>query len=119
MLEYKHVCLESFGYILPENIVTSIEIERELAPVYERFGVHEGRLEMMTGIRERRFWDEGTLPSDGSTRAGPTDSGQFKRGSIQGISSVGPVCAEWKFVEVDSLSPLGGIQALLIGVPRV
>jgi 3-oxoacyl-[acyl-carrier-protein] synthase-3 len=70
MLEYNHVCLESFGYILPENIVTSIEIERELAPVYERFGVHEGRLEMMTGIRERRFWDEGTLPSDGSTRAG-------------------------------------------------
>lgn len=70
MLNFKHVCFESFGYVLPENVVTSAEIEQELAPVYERFGVHEGRLEMMTGIRERRFWDEGTLPSDTSTRAG-------------------------------------------------
>ena len=72
MLKYNHVCLEQFGYVLPENVVTSEEIERELAPVYERFGVHAGRLEMMTGIRERRFWDEGTLPSDAATRAGRT-----------------------------------------------
>ncbi len=70
MFKYQHVCFESFGYVLPENVVTSVDIERELAEVYERFGVHEGRLELMTGIRERRFWDEGTLPSDASTRAG-------------------------------------------------
>lgn len=70
MLRYEHVCLESFGYALPDHVVTSEEIERELAPVYERFGLHEGRLELMTGIRERRFWDEGTLPSDASTLAG-------------------------------------------------
>lgn len=70
MIQYRRVCLEGFGYVLPENVVTSVELERELTPVYERFGVHEGRLEMMTGIRERRFWDEGTLPSDGATRAG-------------------------------------------------
>ncbi len=70
MLRYEHVCFESFGYVLPENVVTSAEIERQLAPVYERFGVHEGRLELMTGIRERRFWDEGTLPSDASSGAG-------------------------------------------------
>ena len=70
MIKYKHVRLESFGYALPERVVTSAELERELAPVYERFGVHEGRLELMTGIRERRFWDENTLPSDASTQAG-------------------------------------------------
>ena len=70
MFRYQHVCLESFGYVLPENVVTSAQIEQELAPVYERFGVHEGRLELMTGIRERRFWDQGTLPSDASSRAG-------------------------------------------------
>jgi len=70
MFSFKHVCFEAFGYALPENVVTSAEIERELAPVYERLGLHEGRLEMMTGIRERRFWDEGTVPSDASTRAG-------------------------------------------------
>ena len=70
MLKYLHVCFEAFGYALPETTVSSAEIERELAPVYERFGLHEGRLEMMTGIRERRLWDEGVLPSDGSTQAG-------------------------------------------------
>jgi len=70
MFRYEHVRLESFGYALPEEVVTSAALECELAPVYERFGLHEGRLELMTGIRERRFWDEGSLPSDGSTRAG-------------------------------------------------
>jgi 3-oxoacyl-[acyl-carrier-protein] synthase III len=70
MLSFKHVCLEALAYVLPEHVVTSLEIERELAPVYQQFGVHEGRLELMTGIRERRFWDEATLPSDASTRAG-------------------------------------------------
>lgn len=70
MFRYKHVCLEGFGYVLPEHIVTSAEIEQELAPVYEKFSLREGRLEMMSGIRERRFWDEDTLPSDASTQAG-------------------------------------------------
>ncbi|MEK7711010.1 MAG: 3-oxoacyl-ACP synthase III [Planctomycetota bacterium] len=70
MFSYEHVCVDGFGYVLPESVLTSAEIEEELAPVYERFGLHEGRLEMMSGIRERRFWHEGTLPSDGSTRAG-------------------------------------------------
>ncbi len=70
MFRYEHVCFEGFGYVLPTRVVTSAQIERDLAPVYERFGLHEGRIELMTGIRERRFWDEGTLPSDAGTRAG-------------------------------------------------
>jgi len=70
MFRYQHVCFESFGYVLPEIVVTSVEIERELSPVYERFGLHEGRLELMTGIRERRFWEHDVFPSDASTRAG-------------------------------------------------
>jgi len=70
MLGFKKVCFESFGYALPEQVVTSEALEQELAPIYERFGLHVGRLELMTGIRERRFWSEGTKPSDASTRAG-------------------------------------------------
>ncbi len=70
MLKYKHVCLESFGYAIPDNRVTSESLERELATIYERFGLHEGRLELMTGIKERRFWSEGSVPSDGSVQAG-------------------------------------------------
>ncbi len=69
-MKFDQVCLESFGYVLPERVVASAELEQQLAPVYRRLGLHEGRLEMMTGIRERRFWGNGTVPSDGSTMAG-------------------------------------------------
>jgi 3-oxoacyl-[acyl-carrier-protein] synthase III len=69
-MKFDQVYLEAFGYVLPERVVTSTEIEQQLAPVYERLGLHQGRLEMMTGIRQRRFWANGTLPSDASTMAG-------------------------------------------------
>ena len=38
------------------------EIEERLTPVYDRLHLPAGRLELMTGIRERRFFDPGTLP---------------------------------------------------------
>ena len=69
-MRYRHVCLDGFGYALPPCVVTSAQLERELAPVYERFNLHEGRLELMTGIKERRFWEVGTLPSDAGVLAG-------------------------------------------------
>ncbi len=69
-MQYNHVCIESFGYTLPDEIVTSEEIEQCLAPLYERLRLPEGRLELMTGIRERRFWHPGTLPSEKSVESG-------------------------------------------------
>ena len=62
-MQYRHVCLESLGYTLPDEIVTSAELERRLQPLYERLRLPEGRLELMTGIRERRFWPADMLPS--------------------------------------------------------
>ncbi len=61
-MRYHHVCVEAFAYSLPPHVVTSAEIETRLAPVYEKFHLPTGRLELMTGIRERRFWDRGVLP---------------------------------------------------------
>jgi len=69
-MEFRHVQVEAFGYVLPECVVTSGELERRLAPIYDRFHLHEGRLELMSGIRERRLWEPGTLPSDAAARAG-------------------------------------------------
>ncbi len=69
-MRYQHVCLESLGYSLPTEIVTSDEIERQLAPLYRRLKLPEGRLELMSGIRERRLWPIGTRPSDGSIASG-------------------------------------------------
>lgn len=61
-MRYQHVCIESVSYELPPNVVTSDEIEQQLRPVYDALGLREGRLELMTGILERRFWDRGVLP---------------------------------------------------------
>ncbi len=55
---------------LPEEAWSSDELEARLRPVYERLKLPEGRLELMTGIRERRFWPRGTLPSEISAQAG-------------------------------------------------
>ncbi len=62
-MRYRRVCIETFAHTLPPHVVTSDEIERRLAAAYERLGLPEGRLELMTGIRERRFFDRGTKPS--------------------------------------------------------
>jgi 3-oxoacyl-[acyl-carrier-protein] synthase III len=68
-MKYKKVCVESFGYELPETIITSLSLEERLAPIYNKLNLHYGRLEMMTGIRERRFWDDGVTPSQASIKA--------------------------------------------------
>lgn len=61
-MRYENVCLEAVVTNPPEESVSSAQIERRLAPVYERLGLPAGRLELMTGIRERRFYPLGTLP---------------------------------------------------------
>src|SRR3954469_8905674 len=62
-MHFRRVYLESFGYTLPDEIVTTAELEQRLAPLYERLRLPEGRLELMSGIRERRFFPAGTRPS--------------------------------------------------------
>jgi 3-oxoacyl-[acyl-carrier-protein] synthase-3 len=62
-MHFRRVYLEAFGYTLPEEVVTTAEIERRLEPLYQRLRLPEGRLELMTGIRERRFFPPGTRPS--------------------------------------------------------
>ena len=68
-MRYKNVCIESFGYELPETIVTSQSLEERVAPLYEKLNLSYGRFEIMTGIRERRFWDDETTPSQASAKA--------------------------------------------------
>ena len=60
---YQNVCLETVACTLPEEVVTSAEIEARLEPLYTRLRLPEGRLELMTGIRERRFWLPDVPPS--------------------------------------------------------
>src|SRR4051794_14853055 len=69
-MHYRHVCLESLGYTIPDEIISSDEIEGRLEPLYSRLRLPEGRLELMSGIRERRLWPRGTRPGDKSIESG-------------------------------------------------
>ena len=69
-MRFHQVRIESLAHVLPDERVPSQVLEAELAPLYERLGLVVGRLELMTGIAERRFWPEGTRPSDAAAKAG-------------------------------------------------
>jgi 3-oxoacyl-[acyl-carrier-protein] synthase-3 len=69
-MRFTNVCLESIAVVLPEETWTSAQIEHRLAPLYTRLRLPEGRLELMSGIRERRVWPSGTRPSEASALAG-------------------------------------------------
>ena len=69
-MKFAHAVIESLAVALPDEVLTSVQIEQRLAPLYERLNLPEGRLELMTGIKERRVWPAGTRPSDASAAAG-------------------------------------------------
>jgi 3-oxoacyl-[acyl-carrier-protein] synthase-3 len=69
-MRFTNVCLESIAVALPAEVWSSAQIEERLRPLYERLRLPFGRLELMTGIRERRMWPEGTRPSEASAAAG-------------------------------------------------
>ncbi len=62
-MKYSNVCIESLGYTIPDEIWTTEDIENRLEPLYTRLKLPVGRLELMTGIRERRFWPREMRPS--------------------------------------------------------
>ncbi len=85
MIHYSQVCLDTFGYALPPRILTSEHIENQLAPIYERLKLPPGRLELMSGIQQRRLWDTGTRPSEAAALAGREvlKKGEISPGEIE------------------------------------
>ncbi|MGH8019681.1 MAG: 3-oxoacyl-ACP synthase III [Opitutaceae bacterium] len=69
-MRFENVVIETLAYELPPEVWTSAAIEEKLAPLYERLKLPAGRLELMTGIRERRFWPQPIAASAASAMAG-------------------------------------------------
>jgi 3-oxoacyl-[acyl-carrier-protein] synthase-3 len=69
-MRFEHVRIDALAHHLPDEVVTSEALEQRLAPVYERLRLRAGRLELMTGIRERRFFPPGHRPSAAAAAAG-------------------------------------------------
>jgi 3-oxoacyl-[acyl-carrier-protein] synthase-3 len=67
---YEKVNIDAMVHEFPEEKISSEELEMKLKPVYDRLRLRVGRLELMTGIKERRFWPVGFMPSDGAALAG-------------------------------------------------
>jgi 3-oxoacyl-[acyl-carrier-protein] synthase-3 len=66
-MKFQNVAIESIAYELAPHRVTSSALEEHLAATMQRLGIPPGRLEALSGIVERRFWDHGTMPSDVAT----------------------------------------------------
>jgi 3-oxoacyl-[acyl-carrier-protein] synthase-3 len=93
---YDNVCIESLGFLVPGEVVSSDELERRLAPVYERLRLPAGRLELMSGIAQRRFWPPDTRISELSARSCELAIGaaNFERDRI-GALIHGSVCRDF------------------------
>jgi 3-oxoacyl-[acyl-carrier-protein] synthase III len=94
-MRYRHVCIEAVCHLLPPEVVSSAQIEAQLRPVYDRLGLREGRLELMTGIRERRFFPRGTRPGQMSAEvaARAIEVSQVDRSHFGGLVH-GSVCRD-------------------------
>src|SRR3954462_1288019 len=68
-MKYSRVYIDAIGYELPPVVVTSADLEARLKGFYEALRIPEGQLEALTGIVERRWWDEGYPVSEGAVAA--------------------------------------------------
>jgi 3-oxoacyl-[acyl-carrier-protein] synthase-3 len=69
-MRYSRVLVESIAYELPPTVVSSAALEERLTPVYRRLRLQVGQLAALTGIRERRYWDNGHTMAAGAIKAG-------------------------------------------------
>ena len=69
-MSFSSVVIEGMAYSLPPEIYKSADIEDKLSPLYESLKLPAGRLELMTGISERRLWPSNFKPSQASAEAG-------------------------------------------------
>lgn len=69
-MKFEKVRIDSLAYELSDEIWSSDELEKKLAPLYDRLGLPYGRLELMTGIKARHFWDASVKPSESAALAG-------------------------------------------------
>lgn len=69
-MRFQRTVLSGLTAELPPEVWSSADLESRLQPLYSRLRLPEGRLELMTGIRERRFWPSAVRPSAASAAAG-------------------------------------------------
>ena len=67
---FENVVVKSVVSVDPPHTVSSEEIQARLLPALQRLQVRGNPLVDLAGIEERRYWDDGMMPSDAATLAG-------------------------------------------------
>jgi 3-oxoacyl-[acyl-carrier-protein] synthase-3 len=94
-MKYTKVYIDSIAYELAPVVVSSSELEDRLIPVYDALHISKGQLEALTGIAERRWWEEGYELSAGAIAAAgkALNSAAIKPEDIEALIYAG-VCRE-------------------------
>ena len=69
MMKEINMGLRGIAYVEPDEFISSGQIERDLAPIYDKLKLPYGRIEMQTGIKTRGIFHD-KMPSDISILAG-------------------------------------------------
>lgn len=69
-MRFRNVFIEGMAHVHPPTVLTSDAIEERLGDMLRTLRIPRGRIEQVTGIRERRMWPNGTPPSKGAIEAG-------------------------------------------------
>ena len=86
-MKYSKVFIDAIGYELAPHVITTDEIEEQLKPFYDSVGFGPGQLEALTGIKERRFWDETHTLAQGAAKAGQKalDSAELRPDQVEAL----------------------------------
>ena len=68
-MQFNNVVIQSLTAVDAPIRMTSAQIGEKLMPAIERLDLRPGFIEEITGIIARRFWNNGTQPSDAATMA--------------------------------------------------
>lgn len=69
-MKYSNVYIDSIEYELAPHVVTTKELEKRLTPFFDAVGFAPGQIEALTGIKERRYWDENHTLAEHAANAG-------------------------------------------------
>lgn len=64
-----NITIEGLEYVMPEQIITSDQIEEAISDTMQRLKLPKGLLKSLTGIKERRVWPAGTTANEAGTKA--------------------------------------------------
>jgi acyl-CoA:acyl-CoA alkyltransferase len=95
-MKYTNVFIDAIGYEIAPVVVSSLELERRLEGLYSALHLGEGQLEALTGINERRWWEEGYRISDGAVAAArrALESSSVRADQLE-VLIYGGVCREY------------------------